>query len=143
MKNSSQLQKFTEACMRLATQQVPLFSCKFSKHTFTQPQLVVLYCLKIKLGVTYREREDWLREMPRIRETLGLKQLPHCTTVQKAFQRWSPWRVRQRRGAALSVGDGVAARDASTARECFIFLTGQAQAAGAYRAGGYPSTDSP
>jgi hypothetical protein len=58
MKNSSQLLKFSEACMRLATQQVPLFSCKFSKHTFTQPQLVVLYCLKIKLGVTYRELGD-------------------------------------------------------------------------------------
>lgn len=37
--------------MRLVTQQVPLFSCKFSKHTFTQPQLAVLYCLKIKLAL--------------------------------------------------------------------------------------------
>lgn len=58
MKNSSQLLKFTEACPRLATPQVPLYSSKFSKHTFTQPQLVVLYCLKVKLGTTYRELVD-------------------------------------------------------------------------------------
>ena len=115
MKNSSQLLKFTQVCRHLATEQVPLYSSKFSKHTFTQPQLVVLYCLKIKLGVTYRELGDWLREMPRIRETLGLKQLPHFTTVQKAFQRLSlaVWRVLQRISASLLLGDGVAAVDAS------------------------------
>jgi hypothetical protein len=111
MKNSSQLLQFTEACMRLTTQRVPPYSSKFSKHTFTQPQLVVLYCLKIKLGVTYRELVDWLGEMPRLRETLGLKQLPHFTTVQKAFQRLSTtiWRVLQQLSAALLPGDGVAA----------------------------------
>jgi len=113
MKNSSQLLQFTEACMALATRQVPPYSSKFSKRTFTQPQLMTLYCLKIKLGVTYRELVDWLGEMPRIREALGLKQLPHFTTVQKAFQRLSTaiWRVLQRLSAAL--GDGVAAVDSS------------------------------
>jgi len=50
MKNSSQLLKFPEACMALATRQVLPYSSKFSKHT--QAQLVVLYCFKIKLGVT-------------------------------------------------------------------------------------------
>jgi IS5 family transposase len=72
---------------------------------------VVLYCLKIKLGVTYRELIDWLEEMPRLRESLGLKQLPHFTTLQKAFQRLSTaiWRVLQQLSAALLPGDGVAA----------------------------------
>jgi IS5 family transposase len=115
MKNSSQLLQFTEACMALATRQVPPYSSKFSKHTFTQPQLVVLSCLKIKLGVTYRELIDWLEEMPRLRESLGLKPPPHCTTLQKAFQRLSTaiWRVRQRLSASLLPGDGVAAVDSS------------------------------
>jgi hypothetical protein len=66
---------------------VPPYSSKFSKHTFTQPQLVVLYCLKLKLGVTYRERIDWLGEMSRIQQALSLRRLPHFTTVQKAFAR--------------------------------------------------------
>jgi len=33
MEHSSQLLKFTQACMQLATQQVPLYSSKFSKRT--------------------------------------------------------------------------------------------------------------
>ncbi|MGQ9733300.1 MAG: IS5 family transposase, partial [Candidatus Zipacnadales bacterium] len=115
MKNSSQLLKFTQACMRLATEQVPPYSSKFSKRTFTQPQLLTLYCLKLKLGVTYRDLIDWLGEMPRIREALGLERLPHFTTVQKAFERLSTaiWRVLQRLSASLLTGDGVAALDAS------------------------------
>lgn len=115
MKNSSQLLQFTEACMQLATEQVPLYSSKFSKRTFTQPQLLTLYCLKLKLGATYRELIDWLGEMPRIRKALGVKRLPHFTTVQKAFQRLGTaiWRVLQRISASLLRGDGVAAVDAS------------------------------
>jgi hypothetical protein len=87
MEDSSQLRKFIQICMQLATQHVPPYSSRFSKHAFTQPQLVVLYCPKLKLGITYRELIDWLEEMPRIRQALGLRQLPHFTTVQKAFQR--------------------------------------------------------
>jgi IS5 family transposase len=101
--------------MELATQQVPLYRSKFSKHTFTQPQLIVLYCLKLKLGVTYRERIDWLGEMPRIQQALGLRRLPHFPTVQKAFARLETaiWRVLQRISASLVEGDRVAALDAS------------------------------
>jgi IS5 family transposase len=101
--------------MALATRQVLPYSSKFSKRTFTQPQLVALYCLKIKLGTTYRELIDWLAEMPGIRQALGLKRLPHFTTVQKAFQRLSltVWRVLQRISASLLKGEGVAAVDAS------------------------------
>jgi IS5 family transposase len=115
MNNPSQLLQLTEKCMELATQQVPPYSSKFSKHTSTQPQLIVLYCLKLKLGVTYRELIDWLGEMPRIQEALGLRRLPHFTTVQKAFARLETaiWRVLQRVSASLVEGDRVAALDAS------------------------------
>jgi IS5 family transposase len=76
--------------------------------------LVVLYCLKIKGGTSYRELVDWLAEMPRLHQRLGLTRWPHFTPVQKAFQRLSPavWRVLQRISATLG-GDGVAALDAS------------------------------
>jgi len=101
--------------MQLATEQVPPYRSKFSKHTFTQPQLVTLYCLKLKLGVSYRELVDWLGEMPRIQQALGLKRLPHFTTVQKAFARLETtiWRVLQRVSASLVEGDRVAALDAT------------------------------
>ena len=115
MKEPSQLLKFTRICLGLATQQVPPYSSKFSKRTFTQPQLITLYCLKLKLRATYRELLDQLQEMPRLQEALGLKRLPHFTTVQKAFQRLSTtiWRVLQRVSASLVEGSGVAALDAT------------------------------
>ena len=51
MRKPSQLLKFTRVCIGLATQQVPPYSSKFSKHTFTQPQLILLP--KPKLKITY------------------------------------------------------------------------------------------
>jgi len=77
MEKPSQLLKFTRICMHLATEHLPPYSSKFSKHIFTQPQLVTLYCLKLKLRATYRELINWLAEMPRVQEALGLKRLPH------------------------------------------------------------------
>ena len=73
--------------MQLATAQIRPYSSKFSPHTYTQPQLAVLYCLKLKLGTSYRDLSDWLQEMPRLQEALGLQRLPHYTTIQKAFER--------------------------------------------------------
>ena len=115
MRKPSQLLKFTRICLHLATERVPPYSSKFSKHIFTQPQLITLYCLKLKLRATYRELIDWLAEMPKIQEALGLRRLPHFTTVQKAFQRLSTsiWRVLQRVSSYLVGGDGVAALDAT------------------------------
>ena len=117
MKNPSQLLQFTRMCMQRATERVPPYRSKFSKHTFTQPQRIALYCLKLKLGVPYRELIDWLSEMPRIQQTLGLRSLPHLATVQKAFARLETaiWRVLQQVSASRveGDGDGVAALDAS------------------------------
>ena len=120
MEKPSQLLQFTRTCLHLAPQQLPPYSSKFSKHTFTQPQLVTLYCLKLKLRATYRELIDWLEEMPRLREALGLKRLPHFTTVQKAFARLSTtiWRVLHCVSASLFTSSAdkqerVAALDAS------------------------------
>jgi IS5 family transposase len=119
MEKPSQLLQFTRTCLQLATQHLPPYSSKFSKRTFTQPQLVTLYCLKLKLRATYRELIDWLEEMPRLQEALGLQRLPHFTTVQKAFARLSAtiWRVLHRVSASLlasSEEEGrVAALDAS------------------------------
>jgi IS5 family transposase len=103
--------------MALANQVVPAYSSKFSKKRFTQAQHVALNCLRIKLKVTYRDLVDWLGEMPRIQEALGLKgkELPHWTTVQKAFDRLSlvVWRVLLRTSAALRRRSGIAGIDAS------------------------------
>lgn len=64
--------------------------------------------LAVYSGVTYRGLIDWLSEIPCIRQALGLKRLPHFTTVQKAFAclETAIWQVLQRAGAFLVGGDG-------------------------------------
>ncbi len=117
MQNPSQLLQFTQKCLEPATEHVPPCSFQFSKSAFTQSQLITLYCLKLKLGVSYRELIDRLREMPRIQEALGLLRLPPLHTVSKAFARLETavWRVLQRVSASRVEGEGdrVAALDAS------------------------------
>ncbi|MGC8963030.1 MAG: hypothetical protein ACP5LK_03580 [Candidatus Bipolaricaulaceae bacterium] len=80
---------------------------KFSKHTFTQPQLIMLYRLKIKLGVTYHKLIDWLTEMPRP-EKVFLLRLPHFTAEKKAFAGLEgDRRALQRISASLFIGRGL------------------------------------
>lgn len=115
MPKKSQLLQFTETCFALATRHVTPHSSKFSRADFTQPQLVALYCLKIKLGTGYRELVDWLVEMPRLQRALGLAKLPQFTTVQKAFAPLSTtiWRVLQQASADEPDDGRIAAIDAS------------------------------
>jgi hypothetical protein len=74
---------------------------------------VVLYCLEIGLGVTYREVIDWPEGGVAPPASPELKKVPLFPMVQKAFQRLSTavWRVLQRLSASLLQGDGVAAVD--------------------------------
>jgi iron only hydrogenase large subunit-like protein len=71
----------------MARRAVPPFRSKYSKHTFTQHQHIVLNLLKIKFALTYRELVELLEEMSRVKRVLKLKRVPHFTTVHKAFNR--------------------------------------------------------
>lgn len=51
---------------------------------FTQPPLIALYCLKLKLGASYRELIDWIYEMPRHQKVLG------ACAASPRFRRPSP-----------------------------------------------------
>jgi hypothetical protein len=102
-KKESRFLKFTRTCLHLARQAIPDSRSKFSKHTFTQPQHIALNALRVKLNLPYRDFVDLLEEMPRLRETLGLKQVPRFTTIQKAFDRLSTivWRVLLNKSSLL------------------------------------------
>jgi IS5 family transposase len=116
LKKESRLLKFTRICFHLARQAIPDYRSKFSKHTFTQPQHLALNCLRIRLNLPYREFVDLLEEMSRVRETLGLKQIPHFTTIQKAFDRLSTsvWRILLKMSLRLFPKKGdIAGIDAS------------------------------
>jgi len=60
MKNNSII-NFVKTAHQLATKIVKNYSSKFSKHTFTQPQLVTLNLLRLKLRLTYRDFTALLR----------------------------------------------------------------------------------
>jgi len=79
----SQILRFTEKAIHLARRAVSRYSSKFSKHRYTLPQHVVLLCLKVRKNTTYRGLLDELIEMPRIRQALGLTELPTPSTLCK------------------------------------------------------------
>ncbi len=66
---------------------IPLYSCKFSKRTYTQHQLLILLLLKEYLGEDYRDTVELTEIMDSLRERINLDEVPHFTTIQKFYQR--------------------------------------------------------
>ena len=63
------------------------YSHKYSPHKFTQPQLFACLVLKEFEKKDYRGVVQLLRDWPELREAIGLKAVPHFTTLQKASRR--------------------------------------------------------
>ena len=59
------------------------YSCKFSKKTFSQHQLLVLILFKDFRNHHYREFVEDVGDMENVQETLDLSIVPHFTTLQK------------------------------------------------------------
>jgi hypothetical protein len=55
---------------------LPPYCRKFSKHTFTQPQLMTILCLMRFEDWTFREAEVRLAEHSDLRRALGLERVP-------------------------------------------------------------------
>ena len=83
----SRLISFTKHLYKSARRSLATYSSRFSRHDYTQPQHLSLNGLKKRLRLKYREVIEVIDEMPRIKEILGLKKMPHFTTIQKFFQR--------------------------------------------------------
>lgn len=86
---------FVRQSYALSQEVVDRYSHKYSKQTFTQPQLIVLNLIRIKCDWTYRETREALILMPGVQEALDLDTIPHHTTIQKAFDRLESrlWRL--------------------------------------------------
>lgn len=83
----NELIKFTLVAFKVAEMTLPAYSCEKSKHKYTQHQLMALMCLKMRLRLEYREFTAVIELMPKLLEMLGLKTVPHYTTLQKFFKR--------------------------------------------------------
>ena len=104
---------------------------RFSKHQFTQPQLLAVRCLMRYEDWTFRETEVRLREHRELRETLKLSSVPDYTTLYRFLQRLddqtidrvlgeaarrfkSPKRRTRRRARVAVDGTGLSHNAAST-----------------------------
>lgn len=111
----SQLLRFVEQAPHLARQAVARYSLKFSKRRYTLHQHIVLLCLKVHKNPTYRTLFDELTEMPRIRDTIDLSELPSPSTLCKALNRldMAVWRVLLNLSVTLLPTNSVVGVDAS------------------------------
>jgi hypothetical protein len=79
--------RLAREALRVAGQALPAYSCATSRKDFTQPQLVAILALKTFLRTDYRGVAEFLRDFPELRTDLGLKKVPHYSTLCYAEQR--------------------------------------------------------
>jgi Transposase DDE domain/Transposase domain (DUF772) len=78
---------FARAALEVARAALPLYRTRFSKHQFTQPQLLAILCLMRYEDWTFREAEVRLREHRELRAALRLSSVPDYTTVYRFLRR--------------------------------------------------------
>ena len=75
------------AALATAKRSLPSYSYRYSPKKFTQHQLFACLVLKSFLKTDYRGIVAHLTDCPSLVEALGLKEVPHYTTLQKAARR--------------------------------------------------------
>ncbi|MBN2251289.1 MAG: IS5 family transposase [Candidatus Altiarchaeota archaeon] len=97
MENSkNRLIKIAEAIVKVCRgAKIPVYSCRKSKHVYRQEQHVAIVCMMKYFRLHYRSVVQLLELMPSMRKAVGLARMPHYTTVQKFFRRFSSSKVEQ------------------------------------------------
>jgi len=78
---------FARVAWQVASAVLPPYRTRFSKHQFTQPQLLTILCLMRYEDWTFREAEVRLREHAELRAVLRLSSVPDYTTVYRFLRR--------------------------------------------------------
>jgi hypothetical protein len=78
---------FARIALQVAKVVLPRYRSRFSKHQFTQPQLLAILCLMRYEDWTFREAEVRLAEHRELRQALGLASVPDFTTLYRFLQR--------------------------------------------------------
>ena len=78
---------FARIALQVAKAVLPRYRSRFSKHQFTQPQLLAILCLMRYEDWTFREAEVRLGEHRELRQALGLTSVPDFTTLYRFLQR--------------------------------------------------------
>ena len=80
---------FARIALQVSKAVLPRYRSRFSKHQFTQPQLLAILCLMRYEDWTFREAEVRLGEHRELRQILGLTSVPDFTTLYRFLQRWT------------------------------------------------------
>ena len=78
---------FARVALQVATRVLPPYRSRFSKHQFTQPQLLAVLCLMRYEDWTFREAEVRLHEHGELRAALQLESVPDYTTLYRFLKR--------------------------------------------------------
>jgi hypothetical protein len=73
--------------LRLAQQSLPAYASKYSRKDYTQHQLFALLALKTFFKTDYRGVIQLLEDFAELREELGLREVPHYSTLCYAAKR--------------------------------------------------------
>lgn len=73
--------------LRLAQESLPAYASKFSRKDYTQHQLFALLTLKTFFKTDYRGLTQMLLDFAELREELGLRGVPHYSTLCYAAKR--------------------------------------------------------
>nr|WP_321498246.1 IS5 family transposase [uncultured Methanolobus sp.] len=85
---SNKYLKFVDTAQAVSgNSHLQIYSCKYSKRKYTQHQLLTLVLLKEYLNEDYRDIIEIVEVMDKIKEKIGLKQVPHFTTLHKLITR--------------------------------------------------------
>jgi len=87
---SSDYLNFIDTAMSVAGRShLPIYSCKYSKRKYTQHQLLTLVLFKDYINENYRKFVKLVELMDRVQSKIGIKQVPHFTTLHKFTNRIS------------------------------------------------------
>jgi hypothetical protein len=79
--------RLAREALRAGEAALPAYSSRFSRHDFTQPQLFALLALRQFLKTDYRGVTTLLAEWSELRRVLGLRKVPHYSTLCYAEHR--------------------------------------------------------
>jgi hypothetical protein len=96
VKTSKSPKRVLAEALQVAEASLPAYSHRCSPKKFTQHQLFACLVLKDFYGLTYRGTMGLLSDGDSLASTIGLRKIPHWTTLQKAADRLLPSRSFRR-----------------------------------------------
>jgi hypothetical protein len=119
---------FARVALEVSKTVISRYRSRFSKHQFTQPQLLAMLCLVRYEDWTFREAEVRLAEHRELRQILGLTSVPDFTTLYRFLQRLDDVTIDQAVGETVRRLRGARSKGRRRAR-VGVDATGLAQGA--------------